>query len=87
MKFPTLGKREQNFVLGLIIINIKVNIERLERVIGKFLRNYFTVTIASMATDWDFAIFVQCETHAQLKGKHFGNILPIGLNEKEEYLY
>ena len=47
VKSPTLGKRKPNFVIGLIII--KVNIERLERVIGKFLRNYFTLTIVSMA--------------------------------------
>ena len=33
---PTLGKREPNFVIGLIII--KVNIERLERLIGKLER-------------------------------------------------
>ena len=38
-----------NFVIGLIIIKVKVNIERLERVIGMFLRNYFTLTIVSMA--------------------------------------
>ena len=44
---PTLGRRKPNFVIGLTII--KVNIERLERVIGKFLRNYFTLTIVSMA--------------------------------------
>ena len=47
VKFPTLGKRKPNFVIGLIII--KVNIERLERVIAKFLRNYFTLAIVSMA--------------------------------------
>ena len=45
-KSPTLGKRKPNFVIGLIII--KVNIERLEKVIRKFLRNYFTLTIVLM---------------------------------------
>ena len=48
VKFLTLTKQKPNFVIGLIII--KVNIERLERVTGKFLKNYFTLTIASMAT-------------------------------------
>ena len=41
-----LGKRKQNFVLGLIII--KVNLERLEKVIEKFLRNYFALSIVLM---------------------------------------
>ena len=56
---PTLGKRKPNIVIGLIII--KVNTERLERIIGKFLKNYFTLAIVSMAIsgieDWDFVIF------------------------------
>ena len=47
VKSPMLGKRKPNFVIGLIII--KVNIEHLEKVIGKFLRNYFTLTIVLMA--------------------------------------
>ena len=42
-----VGKRKTNFVIGLIII--KVNTDRLEKVIGKFLRNYFTLTIVLMA--------------------------------------
>ena len=33
--------------IGLIII--KINIERLEKVVGKFLGNFFTLTIALMA--------------------------------------
>ena len=47
LKASTLGKRKSNFDIGLIMI--KVNIEHLERVIGKFLRNYFTLTFVSMA--------------------------------------
>ena len=47
VKSPTLGKRKPNFVIGLIII--KVNIERSEKVIGKFLRNYLTLTVVLMA--------------------------------------
>ena len=77
VKSPTLGKRKPNFVIGLIII--KVNIERLERVIGKFLRNYFTLTIVSMAiAAFDFVIFWQ---------NRLKTFNPIGLNEKEEYLH
>ena len=47
VKSPTLRKQKPNLVIGLIII--KVNIEHLEKVIGKFLRNYFTLTIVLMA--------------------------------------
>ena len=46
VKSPMLGKRKQNFVLGLIII--EVNLERLEKVIEKFLRNYFALSIVLM---------------------------------------
>ena len=94
VKSPTLGKRKPNFDIGLIII--KVNIEHLERVIGKFLRNYFTLTIVLMNKAalkiWDFVIFEQCETHAPLKeGETFWQhrlktFYPIGLNEKEKNL-
>ena len=42
-----LRNRKPNFVVGLIII--KVNIERLEKVIRKFLRNYLTLTVVLMA--------------------------------------
>ena len=43
--------------------------------------------------DWDFVIFEQCKTHAQLKEREtfwqhrLKTFYPIGLNEKEEYLY
>ena len=50
---------------------IKANIERLERVIGNFLRNYSTTTVVLMAiVALNIGIlyfFEQCETHAQLK--------------------
>ena len=43
--------------------------------------------------DWDFVLFEQCETHEQLKEREtfwqhrLKTFYPIGLNEKEEYLY
>ena len=94
VKSYTLGKWKPNFIISLIII--EVNIERLERVIGKFLRNYITQYCLdghSSIKDWDFLIFEQCETHAQLKERetlwqHRLKIFYlIVLNEKEEYLY
>ena len=43
--------------------------------------------------DWDFVLFEQCETHEKLKEREtfwqhrLKTFYPIGLNEKEEYLY
>ena len=43
--------------------------------------------------DWDFVLFEQCETHEQWKEREtfwqhrLKTFYPIGLNEKEEYLY
>ena len=48
VKLPTLWKWKLNFYIRLIII--RINIEHLEKVIGKFHRNYFTLTIALTAT-------------------------------------
>ena len=45
---PALGKQKPNFATGSTITT--VNIEHLENVIKKFLRNVFTLTIVSMAT-------------------------------------
>ena len=60
-------------------------------------RSVFTFTIVfdgqSGIDDWDFVIFEQCETHKQLKERvtfwqhRLKTFYPIGLNEKEEYLY
>ena len=43
--------------------------------------------------DWDFTLFEQCETYKQLKEREtfwqgrLKTFYPLGLNEKEEYLY
>ena len=42
-----LEKIKPNFVISLIFI--KVSVKCLEKVIGKFLGNYFTLTSVSMA--------------------------------------
>ena len=42
-----VGKGKSNFDIGLI--TIKVNTEHLVRIIRKFLKNYFTLTVVSMA--------------------------------------
>ena len=43
--------------------------------------------------DWGFTLFEECETHKQLKEREnfcqhrLKTFYPLGLNEKEEYLY
>ena len=43
--------------------------------------------------DWEFTLFEQCEAHKQLKEREtfwqhrLKTFYPLGLNEKEEYLY
>ena len=44
---PYVGRAKTKFLYRFS--SIKVNIERLKRVIGKFARNYFTLTIVLMA--------------------------------------
>ena len=48
IKLLKLGIQKPNFVIGSVIT--KVNIELLERIIGMFLKNCFTLTIALMDT-------------------------------------
>ena len=89
MKSLTLKKQKSNVVLGLIII--KVNVERLERVMRKFLRNYFTLTVLLMAIA-ALKIGSNAKKKAQLKEREtflqhrLKTFYPRSLNEKEEYL-
>ena len=59
----------------------------------KLFHTHYCLDGHSGNEDWDFVIFEQCKTHAQLKEReifwqHRLKIFyPIGLNEKEKYLY
>ena len=59
----------------------------------KLFHTHYCLDGHSGIEDWDFVIFEQCETHAQLKEREtfwqhrLKTFYPIGLNEKEEYLY
>ena len=84
------GKQKPNFATGSTIT--KVNIEHSGKVTKKFLRNV-CLDGHSGIDDWDFVIFEQCETYEQLKEREtfwqhrLKTFYPIGLYEKEEYLY
>ena len=95
VKSLTLGKRKPNFVIVLIIII--VNIKHLKKgnrkVLQKLFHTHYCLDGYSGTEDWDFVLFEQCETHAQLKEREtfwqhrLKTFYPIDLNEKEEYLY
>ena len=91
MKSPTLGKRKPNFDR----FNDHKSKHRAFRkgnrkVPQKLFHTHYGY---SGIEDWDFIIFEQCDTHAQLKEREIflqhrlKTFYPIGLNEKEEYLY
>ena len=95
VKLPTLGKQKPYFATSSRIT--KVNIEHSGKVTKKFFRNVFTVTYCldghSRFDDWNFVIFEQCETLEHLKEREpfwqhrLKTFYPVGLNEKQEYLY
>ena len=64
-----------------------------KNVYPKLFRTLYYLDGHSGIYDWNFVIFGQCETHEQLKEREtfwqhgLKNFYPIGLNEKEEYLY
>ena len=94
MKSPTLGKQKPNFVIGLIIIKVNIAFRKGNRKVPqKLFHTHYCLNGHSGIEDWDFVIFEQCETHAQLKEREtfwqhrLKTFYPIGLNEKEEYLY
>ena len=57
------------YLLKCTLRKQKPKSEHLERVTKKFLRNVFALTIVSMAINWNFVIFEQCETHEHLNKK------------------
>ena len=64
-----------------------------QKVPQKRFHAYYCLNGHSGIDDRNFVIFEQCETHEQLKGREtfwqhrLKTFYPIGLNEKEEYLY
>ena len=63
------------------------------KVSQRLFHAHYCVDGHSGIEDWDFVIFEQCKTHAQLKEREtfcqhrLKTFYSIGLSEKEEYLY
>ena len=88
-------KAKLSFDIG--IITIKVNIElsgkETEKYPQKRFHDHYCLDGQLGIDDWDFILFEQCETHKQLKEREtfwqhrLKTFYPLGLNEKEKYLY
>ena len=74
-------------------ITIKANIELSGKETEKYCLDHYCLDGHLGIDDWDFTLFEQCETHKQLKEREtfwqhrLKTFYPLGLNEKEEYLY
>ena len=90
-----LEKPKLSFNIGSIAI--KANVELSEKETENYPRdlfhNHYCLDGYLGIDDWDFTLFEQCETHKQLKEREtfwqhrLKTFYPLGLNEKEDYLY
>ena len=91
MILPMLEKLKQSFAFGLIII--KINTDPFEKENRTYHRSVFIQDCHRGIDDWEVTLFEKCETHKQLKEREtfwqhkFKKFYPLGLNEKEEYLF
>ena len=92
MTLHMLERLKQSSVFDLIII--KVNANLFEKESRMYHRGVFIHTVYKTATaDWEVTLFEKCETHKQLKKREtfwhhkLKTFYPLGLNEKEEYLF
>ena len=78
-----------NFIISLVVI--KVIMDRLERIIGKF-HSHYCLDGHSDIKDWDFETFEQYKTQVQLMEREtfwqhrLKTFYPTDPNEKEGYL-
>ena len=92
---PYLGKAKTKFRYRFNNYKSKYTAFRTgnQKVPQKLFHTHYCLDGHSSIEDWDFVIFEQWETHAQLKEREIfwqhrlKTFYPIGLNEKEKYLY
>ena len=89
-----VGKGKPNFNIVLIIIKANRAFRKGNRKVPqKLFHTHDCFDGHSGIENWEFVIFEQCRTHAQLKERETfwqhrpKTIYPIRLNEKKEYLY
>ena len=89
-----MGKQKPNFATGSTITKVNRTFRKgNQKVPQKCFYAHYCLDGHSGTDDWNFVIFERCETHEQLKERETfwqhrrKTFHPIGLNEKEEYLY
>ena len=94
VKFRIFGKQKPNFAIGSTILKVNRAFRKgYRKVSQKCIHAHYCPDGHSGINDWNFVIFEQCKTHAQLKQREnfrqhsFKTFYPIGINELEEYLY
>ena len=94
MILPMLEKLKQSFVLGLVIIKVNTDLfEKKNNVPQKCFYSHYIQDCHRGIDDWEVTLFEKCETHKQLKEREtfwqhkLKTFYPLGLNEKEEYLF
>ena len=96
MRLLTLEKPKLSFDKGSITIkaNIELSGKKTEKYLStKLFHDHYCLDVHFGIDDWDFTLLEQCETHKQLKEREtfwqhqLKTLYPLGLNEKQEYLY
>ena len=82
---PQVGKAKTKFHLN--------NYKRKQNVPQKRFHSHYVQDCHKGIDDWEVTLFEKCETHKQLKEREtfwqhkLKTFYPLGLNEKEEYLF
>ena len=89
-----LQNLNQSFICGLIIVMVSTDLfEKENNVAQKHFHSHYIEDCHRGINDWEVTLLEKSETHKQLKERetvwqHKLKIFyPLGLNEKEEYLF
>ena len=87
-----LEKPKLSFDIGSITIKANIELSGNRKTPQKHFHDHYCLDGHLGIDDWDFTVFGQCETYKQLKERnllaaHLKSFYPLGLNQKEEYLY
>ena len=89
-----LQNLNQSFICGLIIVMVSTDLfEKENNVAQKHFHSHYIEDCHGGINDWEVTLLEKSETHKQLKERetfwqHKLKIFyPLGLNEKEEYLF
>ena len=91
---PVLEKLKQRFVFGLIIIKVNTDLfEKENNLPQKHFHSHYIQDCNRGIDDWEVTLLEKCETYKQLKEREMfwqhksKTFYPLGLSEREEYLF